>query len=99
MAVAVDNLRRAFGVVKVPTLGLWYARALVKTGKLVEATERYGEVVRLDVTEGKIKDQKQAQADAAAELEALKPRIPTLWPGRPKVLVCACRPVRQIKST
>lgn len=75
---AVDKLGRAFGVVKVPTLGLWYARALIKTGKLVEASERYGEVMRLDVTEGKVKEQKKAQADAATELDALHPRIPTL---------------------
>lgn len=76
--VAVDKLDRAFGVVKVPTLGLWYARALVKTGKLVEASERYGEVIRLEITEGKVKEQKQAQAEAAEELEALKPKIPAL---------------------
>jgi hypothetical protein len=78
LATAVDKLGRAFGVVKVPTLGLWYARALAKTGKLVEAAERYGEVMRLEVTEGKLKEQKQAQADAASELEALQPLIPTL---------------------
>jgi hypothetical protein len=78
MAVAVDKLGRAFDVVKIPTLGLWYARALAKNGNLVEASERYGEVMRLEITEGKVKEQKQAQADAASELEALKPKIPTL---------------------
>ncbi len=78
MAVAVDKLGRAFNVVKVPTLGLWYARALAKTGNLVEASERYGEVMRLEITEGKVKEQKQAQAEAAEELTALQPKIPTL---------------------
>jgi len=78
MAVAVDKLGRAFDVVKMPTLGLWYARALAKNGNLVEASERYGEVMRLEVTEGKVKEQKQAQADATSELETLKPKIPTL---------------------
>ena len=78
MAVAVDKLGRAFDVAKMPTLGLWYARALAKNGNLVEASERYGEVIRLEVTEGKVKEQKQAQADAASELETLKPKIPTL---------------------
>jgi hypothetical protein len=78
LTVAVEKLGRAFNVVKVPTLGLWYARALAKTGNLVEAYERYAEVTRLEVTEGKIKEQKQAQADAAADAEALKPRIPIL---------------------
>ncbi|HMA94570.1 MAG TPA: hypothetical protein VKP30_17890 [Polyangiaceae bacterium] len=76
--LAVDKLDRAFGVVKVPTLGLWYARALVKVGKLVEASERYREVVRLEVTEGKIKEQKKAQAEAVEELEALQAKIPAL---------------------
>lgn len=78
MATAVDKLGRAYAVVKVPTLGLWYARALAKTGNLVEAHERYQEVTRLEVKEGKVKEQKQAQTDAAAEADALKPRIPTL---------------------
>jgi len=78
LAVAVDKLGRAFDVAKIPTLGLWYARALAKNGNLVEASERYGEVMRLEVTEGKIKEQRQAQADAGSELEALKPRIPSL---------------------
>lgn len=78
MAVAVDKLGRAFDVVKVPTLGLWYARALVKTGNLVEASERYREVVHLEITEGKIKEQQQAQAEAADELAALQPKIPSL---------------------
>jgi hypothetical protein len=78
LVTAVDRLSRAYDVVKVPTLGLWYARALVKSGRLVEAAERYGEVTRLEVTEGKLKDQQQAQADAASELAALQRRIPTM---------------------
>lgn len=75
---AVDKLGRAFDVVRVPTLGLWYARALVKTGKLVEAAERFGEVTRLEAKTGKVAEQKQAQAQAAEELAKLQPRIPTL---------------------
>lgn len=75
---AVDKLGRAFAVAKVPTLGLWYARALAKTGKLLEASERYGEVTRLEVSEGKVKEQKQAQQEAAAENAVLQPRIAAL---------------------
>lgn len=78
IGTAVDKLGRAFQLVRMPTVGLWYARALAKSGKLVEASERYAEVARLEVTEGKVKEQKQAQADAANELEALKPRIPNV---------------------
>lgn len=77
-AVASEKLGRAYGVVKLPTLGLWYARALAKSGKLVEASERYREVVQLEVTEGRVKEQRAAQAEAAADLEALVPRIPML---------------------
>src|SRR5262245_36361776 len=49
---AVERLERAYEVVKVPSLGLWSARALVKVGRLVEASERYLEVTRLEVVSG-----------------------------------------------
>jgi hypothetical protein len=76
---AAEKLGAAFDVIQVPTLGLWLARSLVKTGKLVEASERYGEVTRLKVQPNQQEDtQKQAQAEAAQERVALQPRIPTL---------------------
>lgn len=77
-ATANDKLGRAFQVVRAPTLGLWSARALVKLGKLVEASERYLEVTRLDASRGEAAVQKQAQVDAAREREQLLPRIPSL---------------------
>jgi hypothetical protein len=75
---ANDKLSRAFQVVPAPTLGLWSARALVKVGKLVEASERYLEVARLDASRGEAAVQKQAQVDAARERDELLPRIPSL---------------------
>ncbi len=75
---AADKLGRAFEVAKVPTLGLWHARALEKCGRLVEAAARYTETIEVPVKTGKIKEQKQAQAEAADELAKLRPRIPTL---------------------
>jgi len=75
---AEDKLRRAFDVVKVPTLGLWLARALTKNGRWVEAAEVYREVARLEPTEGKIEAQREAQRVAASELDALARRIPEL---------------------
>jgi hypothetical protein len=76
---AADKLGRAFDAMQVPTLGLWLARALVKTGKLVQASERYGEVTRLELQPGQqAATQKQAQTDAANERVALLPRIPTI---------------------
>jgi hypothetical protein len=75
-STAVDKLGRAYGIVRVPTLGLWYARALAKTGKLLEASERFREVIKLDLTEGQVKEQKKAQEEAEADLQAVLPRIP-----------------------
>jgi pentatricopeptide repeat protein len=73
---AEDKLRRAFAVVKVPTLGLWLARALAKNGRWVEAAEVYREVSRLEPTEGKVEAQREAQRAAAGELETLAGKIP-----------------------
>jgi Tfp pilus assembly protein PilF len=38
---AVDRLEKAYGIARVPSLGLWSARALRKLGLLVEAANRY----------------------------------------------------------
>jgi hypothetical protein len=76
-AVADQKLEKAYRVVKVPSLGLWSARALVKLGRLVEASERYREVTQLEVSGGEQAVQKQAQADAQSELDSLTPRIPS----------------------
>jgi hypothetical protein len=77
-ADASQKLGKAFDILKAPSLGLWSARALAKMGKLLEASERYLDVTRLDARSGDIKVQEQAKADAAAEREALLPRIPSL---------------------
>jgi hypothetical protein len=76
--VASEKLDKAYRVLKVPSLGLWSARALVQLRKLVEATERYTEVQRLRATSGDEAVQKKAQAEAEVELAALAPRIPHL---------------------
>jgi hypothetical protein len=75
---AVDKLERAFNVVRAPSIGLWSARALVKAGKWVEAAERYLEVTRLDPNSGDVSVQRQAQADAVKEREALLGKLPSL---------------------
>ncbi len=77
-ATAHEKLDKAYRVLKVPSLGLWSARSQVKTGRLVEASERYLEVTRLPVTSGEAAVQKQAQVDAEAELRALLPTIPSV---------------------
>jgi len=75
---ATDKLEKAYALLRAPSLGLWSGRALVKVGKWVEAADRFLEVTSLQVPTGEYAVQKQAQSDAAAELAALKPRIPAL---------------------
>ena len=77
-AVASEKLEKAYAVLRVPSLGLWSARALAKLGKLLEASERYREVTRLPVTGGDEEVQKQARVSAQSELDALQPRISNL---------------------
>lgn len=75
---ALEKLSRAYELVKVPTFGLWSARALVKLGRLVAASERYLEVTRIQLAPDARDIQKNAQNDARTEREALMPRIPSL---------------------
>jgi len=76
---ASERLERAFSLLEAPSLGLWSARALEKRGQLVKAAERYLKTTRLPVEAGgEANVQEQAKADAAAEREALLPRIPEL---------------------
>jgi hypothetical protein len=75
---ATDRLEKAYAIARVPSLGLWSARALRKLGKVVEAADRYLETASLQVPEGDYVIQKQAQTDATRELKELKPRIPVL---------------------
>lgn len=77
-ATAEDKLRRAFEVVKVPTLGLWLARTLTKNRRWVEAAEVYREVLRLEATEGKVAAQEEAQRAAQSELDELEGKIPSV---------------------
>jgi hypothetical protein len=77
-AGASQRLDKAFRLFATPTLGLWSARARMQLGRWVEAAERYREALRMSAAVGDNATQKQAQADAAAELEALSPRIPGL---------------------
>ncbi len=75
---ANDKLEKAYAVLRVPSLGLWSARALVKLGKLVEGSERYAQVAQLGAALGDEAVQKRALADAANELALLTPKIPRI---------------------
>ncbi len=84
---AVNKLGRASAITKTSKLLLWYARALVKVGSLVEASERYAEASRLDASATtNSTEQKKAQQDAESERKQLLARIPVLqitFPGVP----------------
>lgn len=75
---AERNLSDAFAILKVPSLGLWSARSMLKQGKLVEAALRLRDVVALDTQRGEVEVQREALLEAHHELRALEPRIPTL---------------------
>lgn len=49
-AIASEKLEKAYAVVRVPSLGLWSARALVQQDKLLEAVDRYLETSRMTVS-------------------------------------------------
>ena len=75
---ASDKLEKAYALINVPSLGLWSARALAKRNLLVEAANRYFEVASLQLPQGDAQVQRQAQLDAQADLEQLRPQIPRL---------------------
>jgi hypothetical protein len=77
-ATARDRLETAYQMLRVPSLGLWSARALAKVGKLVEAEARYLEVVRLPTSVGDEAIQEQARQDARNERAELARRIPSV---------------------
>ncbi|MBS2015647.1 MAG: hypothetical protein JST00_22355 [Deltaproteobacteria bacterium] len=72
---ASEKLERAYGVLRVPTIGLWSARSLVKRGRLVAASERFLEVSRLVLPDLEPEVHRKAQADAVQERAALMPRL------------------------
>jgi hypothetical protein len=75
---AVDKLSKAYEVVHVPTLAVNEARALVKLGRLVAASELYLEASRIPSEKSWQSTQADAQRDAERERGDLLPRIPRL---------------------
>jgi len=74
-ATASDRFSRADALVHAPTLMIDWARSLVGLGKLVEAQERYEQIVREGVDARAPKSWLRALSDASAELAELKPRL------------------------
>jgi hypothetical protein len=76
--LASEKLEKAYAVLRVPSLGLWSARALVKLGKPVEAADRYLEVTRLPIGGGDDDVQRRAKSDAETELASTQASIPSV---------------------
>ncbi len=74
-ATAADRFSRADALVHAPTLMIDWARSLVGLGKLVEAQERYEQIVREGVDPKAPKSWQRALNDAGTELSQLKPRL------------------------
>ncbi len=78
-ATARQKLDEAFSIMRTAPLGLWSARALEKSGLLVQASERYLAAQRAPVDpEGDAQAQEDARTTAATERDALQARIPRL---------------------
>ena len=75
---ALDKFERANALLPAPTLGLRAARCLVGLGRLVEASERYLEVSRFELTRQSPQVHFAARREARAERDELLPKIPTL---------------------
>ena len=75
---AAEKLGKAYEVVHVPTLAVNEARALVKLGRLVAASELYLEATRIQGEKSWQSTQFEAQKDAEKERAELLPRIPRL---------------------
>ena len=74
-ATAADRFRRADTLIHAPTLMIDWARSLVGLGKLVEAQERYEQIVREGVDAKSPRSWQRALKDAVNELAQLKPRL------------------------
>lgn len=75
---ALGKFEQAEKLVPAPTIALQLARSLDKLGRLLDARERYEALVAEELPKTAPPVMRKAQEDAAAELEALKARIPTM---------------------
>ncbi|MEO7330652.1 MAG: hypothetical protein ABI193_18905 [Minicystis sp.] len=75
---AADRFSRADALIHAPTLLLGLAHAQIGLGKLVTAQETYARIVREGVPPRSPPAFAKAVKDAARELDALGPRIPTV---------------------
>ena len=79
-AEAQERLRRAHALYPAPTIAVLEAKALLKLGRLVEASDRYQVAERFQLAEDSPEAFAQAVQEARAELDQLGKRL-TVDPG------------------
>lgn len=77
-ADALDRFDRAAAIIQAPTITLHAARSLDKLGRLIEAAERYRACANAPLDDKAPDAFRTAQEAARTELDALKPRIPSI---------------------
>jgi len=75
---ALDHIAAAFAIVKLPALAVHMARANVRLGKLVAASELYQQALTLGDGIGDPEVQARARTEAASERKRLLSKIPRL---------------------
>lgn len=83
-ARAIDRFRQAYALVPAPTIAIYEARALERSGRLVEARDAYVRTTHASVDPRSPEQFHRAIVEANAELASLSPKIPKLvvvWTG------------------
>ncbi len=74
-ATALDRFQRAESLYKVPSIAVMVARALARTGRVVEAVDKYEETLRMPLDASAPEAFQRAVADATAEVEPVRARV------------------------
>lgn len=77
-ATALDRFQRAEQLYKVPSIAVWVARCLARTGRVVEAVDKYEETLRMPLDASAPEAFQRAVADANAEVDSARARVARL---------------------
>jgi hypothetical protein len=74
-ATALDRFQRAEALYRVPSIAVMVARCLARTGRVVEAVDKYEETRRMPLDAAAPEAFQRAVADATAEIEPVRARV------------------------
>lgn len=74
-ATALDRFQRAEALYKVPSIAVMVARCLARTGRVVEAVDKYEETSRMPLDAAAPEAFQRAVSDATAEVEPVRARV------------------------